>query len=104
MIGTEALLFAAGIYAILKILGVVMLLVFIADTINRRISLIWTDIGHAVMIFISIYTRVEPPTPGKPILPLATWQSFVSTLGAESTSLIGHGLSCLRFLLRICVH
>lgn len=68
MTGTTASLFATGIYGILKVLGVAVFLVFVADSVGRRRSLIWTGAAQAVMMFIiGIYARVEPPVPGTPI-------------------------------------
>uniref|UniRef100_A0A8H7NES5 Major facilitator superfamily (MFS) profile domain-containing protein n=1 Tax=Bionectria ochroleuca TaxID=29856 RepID=A0A8H7NES5_BIOOC len=70
MTGTEASLFATGIYGILKVTGVAIFLVFVADTLGRRTSLIWTGSLQAIFMFIiGIYTRVEPPIAGKAISP-----------------------------------
>lgn len=70
MTGTEVSLFATGIYGILKVTGVAIFLIFIADTLGRRSSLIWTGLAQAVTMFIiGTYGRVEPPVPGRPISP-----------------------------------
>lgn len=70
MSGTESSLFATGIYGLLKVSGVVVFMAFIADSVGRRSSLIWTGMAQAVTMFIiGIYGRVEPPIPGNPITP-----------------------------------
>lgn len=70
MSGTEASLFATGVFGILKVLGVVFFLVFMADSLGRRLSLLWTSCAQAACMFIiGVYGRVEPPVPGNPISP-----------------------------------
>ncbi|KAF7551864.1 hypothetical protein G7Z17_g4713 [Cylindrodendrum hubeiense] len=68
MTGTETSLFATGIYGIVKVSGCAIFLVFAADSLGRRRSLLWTSLAQAtVMFIIGIYGRTEPPVEGKPI-------------------------------------
>ncbi|KAM0324131.1 hypothetical protein ACHAQA_008323 [Verticillium albo-atrum] len=68
MTGTEPSLFATGVYGVVKVVACATFLVFVADSLGRRRSLIWTGIGQGVAMFIvGIYGRVEPPEEGKPI-------------------------------------
>ncbi|KAF4120781.1 to MFS quinate transporter [Geosmithia morbida] len=66
MTGTETGLFATGVYGIVKTAACGIFLVFIADSLGRRMSLLWTSIAQGfVMYLIGIYGRVEPPVEGK---------------------------------------
>jgi hypothetical protein len=66
--GSENELFATGIYGIVKLVGVTIFLVFVADSLGRRRSLIWTGIAQAcAMLYIGIYVRVAQPQPGEDV-------------------------------------
>ncbi|TXC00775.1 hypothetical protein FocTR4_00007968 [Fusarium oxysporum f. sp. cubense] len=90
MTGTEAFLFATGIYGILKVTGVAIFLIFMADSLGRRASLLWTSAAMAFTMFIvGIYGRIEPPIAGKPISPFGyvaivciyLWAAFYHSVG-----------------------
>lgn len=60
--GDSSKLFATGIYGVVKFVACFIFLVFVADTLGRRRSLIWTAVGQGVVLFIvGIYGRVSPP-------------------------------------------
>ncbi|KAM5368326.1 hypothetical protein ACJZ2D_009594 [Fusarium nematophilum] len=66
MTGTQTSLFATGVYGVVKVIGCAIFLVFAADSLGRRKSLLWTSAAQAVVMFIiGIYGRVEPPVPGQ---------------------------------------
>lgn len=66
MTGTEQGLFATGVYGIVKFAGCTIFLLFVADSLGRRMSLLWTSIAQGlVMYLIGIYGRVEPPVEGQ---------------------------------------
>ncbi|KAF4462005.1 quinate transport [Fusarium albosuccineum] len=68
MTGTSVSLFATGVYGIVKVAGCATFLVFAADSLGRRRSLLWTSVAQAVTMFIiGIYGRVEPPVKGQDI-------------------------------------
>ncbi|KAM5347162.1 hypothetical protein ACJ41O_010167 [Fusarium nematophilum] len=68
MTGTQTSLFATGVYGVVKVIGCAIFLVFAADSLGRRKSLLWTSAAQAVVMFIiGIYGRVEPPVPGQSI-------------------------------------
>lgn len=70
MDGTKSSLFATGVYGIVKVTGCAIFLVFAADSLGRRRSLLWTSAAQGIaMYIIGIYGRVEPPTQGDPISP-----------------------------------
>lgn len=68
MTGTDTNLFATGIYGVVKVVGCAIFLVFVADSLGRRWSLLWTSAAQGlVMYLIGIYGRVEPPKPGQDV-------------------------------------
>lgn len=68
MTGTQTSLFATGVYGVVKVVSCAIFLVFAADSLGRRKSLIWTSAAQAIVMFIiGIYGRVEPPVAGKPV-------------------------------------
>ena len=68
MTGTDNGLFATGVYGIVKFVGCACFLIFVADSLGRRRSLLWTSIAQGlVMYLVGIYGRVEPPVEGEPV-------------------------------------
>ncbi|PHH61728.1 hypothetical protein CDD81_8020 [Ophiocordyceps australis] len=66
--GTNASLFATGVYGIVKTVACAVFLVFVADSLGRRWSLLWTSAAQAIVLFIiGIYGRVQPPVQGQPV-------------------------------------
>lgn len=63
-------LFATGIYGVTKVVACAVFLLFAADSLGRRKSLLWTAIGQGiVMYYIGLYVRFDPPVPGQPVQP-----------------------------------
>ncbi|KAI9375396.1 general substrate transporter [Aspergillus egyptiacus] len=63
-------LFATGIYGIVKVVGCACFLIFVADSLGRRRSLLWTSIAQGLaMLYIGLYVRIEPPREGVPVIP-----------------------------------
>lgn len=63
--GANNELFATGIYGLVKLISVFIFIVFVADSLGRRWSLIWTGIGQALtMLYIGIFILVVRPTIG----------------------------------------
>ncbi|KAK0741501.1 putative sugar transporter protein [Schizothecium vesticola] len=68
MKGTSVQLFATGVYGIVKVVGCFIFLVFVADSLGRRWSLLWTSAAQAIAMYIvGIYGKVQPPQGGVPI-------------------------------------
>jgi MFS family permease len=68
MTGTSPQLFATGVYGVVKTAGCAIFLIFAADSLGRRRSLIWTSIAmFIVMYIIGIYGRIQPPVEGAPV-------------------------------------
>ncbi|KAF4534912.1 Quinate permease [Lasiodiplodia theobromae] len=66
----ETGLFATGIYGIVKMVTCACFLLFVADSLGRRRSLLWTSIAQgACMYYIGIYVRVAPPKEGAAVPP-----------------------------------
>ncbi|KAF6812136.1 MFS quinate transporter [Colletotrichum plurivorum] len=60
--GTENELFATGIYGLVKLIAVLVFLIFVADSLGRRKSLMWTGIGQgSTMLYIGIFIAVAKP-------------------------------------------
>lgn len=61
-------LLATGVYGIVKVTGCLCFLLFAADSLGRRGSLLWTSAAQAIVMFIvGIYGRVQPPIEGNPV-------------------------------------
>jgi hypothetical protein len=68
--GSSVSLFATGIYGVVKLVAVIVFLVFIADSLGRRRSLLWTSVAQGLcMLYIGLYVRISPPSPGQAIPP-----------------------------------
>lgn len=61
-------LFATGIYGVVKVVSCALFLVFVADSLGRRRSLLVTaGIQGVVLFIVGIYGRVQPPVKGEPV-------------------------------------
>ncbi|PTU19273.1 hypothetical protein P175DRAFT_0440706 [Aspergillus ochraceoroseus IBT 24754] len=68
--GNATGLFATGVYGIVKVIGCAVFLVFVADSLGRRRSLLWTSIAQGLtMLYIGLYVRIAPPAKGEPVIP-----------------------------------
>ena len=68
--GTATGLFATGVYGIVKVCACASYLLFAADSLGRRRSLLWTSIAQgSVMLYIGLYIRFDPPLGAKSIPP-----------------------------------
>ncbi|CAK4034629.1 MFS quinate transporter [Lecanosticta acicola] len=66
--GNSNSLFATGIYGIVKMVSCGLFLIFLADTLGRRWSLIWTGTAMAVaMLYLGFYVRFDPPVANEPV-------------------------------------
>lgn len=60
--GTEAGLFATGVYGVVKMTMCACFLLFAADSLGRRKSLLWTSIAMGcAMLYVGLYVRISPP-------------------------------------------
>ncbi|PLB36362.1 sugar porter family MFS transporter [Aspergillus candidus] len=63
-------LFATGVYGIVKVVACAVFLVFVADSLGRRRSLLWTSAAQGLsMLYIGLYIRIAPPVEGEPVIP-----------------------------------
>lgn len=68
--GNATNLFATGIYGIVKMVSCAAFLIFVADSLGRRRSLLWTSVAQALaMLYIGLYVRIAPPKEGVPVIP-----------------------------------
>jgi hypothetical protein len=50
--------------------GCLCFLIFAADSLGRRRSLLWTSIAQGLsMYYIGLYMRIDPPVKGQPVPP-----------------------------------
>ena len=70
VVGNANSLFATGVYGIVKMVSCFLFLVFLADSLGRKKSLLWTAIGMGIaMFYIGFYVRFDPPALGAPVPP-----------------------------------
>ncbi|GAB7353706.1 hypothetical protein MBLNU459_g4109t1 [Dothideomycetes sp. NU459] len=75
---TASGLFATGVYGIVKMTTCASFLLFLADSLGRRRSLLWTSIGMGcAMFYVGLYVRILPPVAGTKIPP-AGYMALVS--------------------------
>ncbi|KAI9734018.1 MAG: hypothetical protein M1834_002675 [Cirrosporium novae-zelandiae] len=68
--GNATGLFATGIYGIVKMVTCASFLLFAADSLGRRKSLLWTSIAQGTaMFYVGLYVRIAPPVEGAPVIP-----------------------------------
>ena len=68
--GTSTNLFATGIYGVVKMVTCACFLLFAADSLGRRKSLLWTSIAQGcAMFYIGLYVRIDPPVAGASVPP-----------------------------------
>lgn len=62
--------FATGIYGIVKMTTCAAFLLFAADSLGRRCSLLWTSIAQdTAMFYIGLYVRIDSPATGHAVPP-----------------------------------
>ncbi|KAF2738463.1 quinate permease [Polyplosphaeria fusca] len=68
--GNTSKLFATGIYGVVKMTTCAAFLLFAADSLGRRRSLLWTSIAQgSAMLYIGLYVRIAPPKDGDTVPP-----------------------------------
>ena len=66
--GTSVGLFATGIYGVIKMVMCGLFLIFAADSLGRRKSLLWTSIAMGLsMMYVGLFVRIDPPQEGVPV-------------------------------------
>ncbi|PNS14245.1 hypothetical protein CAC42_6758 [Sphaceloma murrayae] len=67
---SESGLFATGIYGVVKMIACASFLLFAADSLGRRRSLLWTSIAQGcAMFYVGIFVRIQPPVANQPVPP-----------------------------------
>ena len=66
--GESNSLLATGVYGIVKMVSCGIFIPFLADTLGRRWSLVWTAFAMWIfMFYLGFYVRFEDPATGAPI-------------------------------------
>lgn len=94
VVGNATNLFATGVYGIVKTVACGVFLVFVADSLGRRRSLLWTSVAQALaMLYIGLYVRIAPPEEGKPV-PAAGYVALVCIFLFAAAFQFGWGPVC----------
>ncbi|KAK4041851.1 general substrate transporter [Parachaetomium inaequale] len=92
--GTSTSLFSTGIYGIVKVTSCIIFLLFMADSLGRRRSLLWTSIAQGLaMFYIGLYVRIAPPKEGADVPP-AGYFALVSIFLFAAFFQFGWGPAC----------
>lgn len=68
---------STGIYGVVKMTTCAAFLLFAADSLGRRKSLLWTSIAQGTaMYYVGLYVRIKPPVEGSPV-PAAGYVALV---------------------------
>lgn len=66
--GNANSLFATGVYGIVKVVSCAIFITFLADTLGRRWSFVWTGLFMwFCMFYLGFYVRFDPPKAGAAI-------------------------------------
>ncbi|KAH6695770.1 quinate permease [Plectosphaerella plurivora] len=94
MAGTGPALFGTGLYGVIKVLACIAFLLFAADSLGRRRSLLWTSIAQGLaMLYVGLYVRISPPVKDAP-LPPQGYMAIVSIFLFAAFFQFGWGPAC----------
>ncbi|KFY10736.1 hypothetical protein V492_04876 [Pseudogymnoascus sp. VKM F-4246] len=99
--GNQNGLLATGVYGIVKVLGVVFFLLFMADSLGRRRSLLYTSVTMVIwMFYIGFYVRFDPPKEGQ-VIPPAGYAALTFIFFFAVSFEIGWGPVCWIYVAEI---
>ncbi|KAI0405838.1 MFS sugar transporter-like protein [Xylaria palmicola] len=94
IMGTSNSLLGTGVYGIVKVVACSIFLLFMADSLGRRRSLLVSGIGQSFcMFYIGIYLRVAPPKDGDPV-PVAGYFALAFIFVFAAFFQFGWGPAC----------
>ncbi|KAF2967974.1 hypothetical protein GQX73_g5615 [Xylaria multiplex] len=92
--GTSNSLLGTGVYGIVKVVSCAIFLLFMADSLGRRRSLLVSAIGQSFcMFYIGIYVRVAPPQDNQPV-PVAGYFALAFIFVFAAFFQFGWGPAC----------
>ncbi|KAI2620487.1 general substrate transporter [Hypoxylon sp. NC1633] len=92
--GTSNSLLSTGVYGIVKVVACAIFLLFMADSLGRRRSLLVSSVGQAFcMFYIGLYVRISPPVDGQPV-PGAGYFALVCIFVFAAFFQFGWGPAC----------
>ncbi|OTB01330.1 hypothetical protein M426DRAFT_221540 [Hypoxylon sp. CI-4A] len=92
--GTSNSLLSTGVYGIVKVVACAIFLLFMADSLGRRRSLLVSSVGQAFcMFYIGLYVRISPPADGQPV-PGAGYFALVCIFVFAAFFQFGWGPAC----------
>ncbi|KAI3324667.1 MFS sugar transporter-like protein [Xylariaceae sp. AK1471] len=94
IMGTSNSLLGTGVYGIVKVVSCSIFLLFMADSLGRRRSLLVSAMGQSFcMFYIGIYVRVAPPKMGDPV-PVAGYFALAFIFVFAAFFQFGWGPAC----------
>lgn len=92
--GTSNSLLSTGVYGIVKVVACALFLLFMADSLGRRRSLLTSSVGQAFcMFYIGLYVRISPPVENAPV-PGAGYFALVCVFIFAAFFQFGWGPAC----------
>ncbi|ERT01439.1 MFS quinate transporter [Sporothrix schenckii 1099-18] len=92
--GTTQSLLATGVYGIVKMVSCAIFITFLADTLGRRWSFVWTGFFMSFcMFYLGFYVRFDPPVKNAPI-PAAGYVALVMVYLFAAAFQFGWGPVC----------
>ncbi|CAK7239143.1 MAG: hypothetical protein STHCBS139747_000570 [Sporothrix thermara] len=92
--GTTQSLLATGVYGIVKMVSCGLFITFLADTLGRRWSFVWTGFFMSfAMLYLGFYVRFNPPVKGADI-PAAGYVALVMVYLFAAAFQFGWGPVC----------
>jgi sugar porter (SP) family MFS transporter len=92
--GTSTSLFSTGVYGIVKVIACICFLLFMADSLGRRRSLLVSSVGQTIcMFYIGLYVRISPPVKGAEVPP-AGYVALVAIFVFAAFFQFGWGPAC----------
>lgn len=99
--GNAQSLFATGVYGIVKMVSCAIFITFLADTLGRKWSFIWTGTFMAiVMFYLGFYVRFDAPVAGAPVS-AAGYVALVAIYLFAATFQFGWGPLCWIYVAEI---
>ncbi|KAI1177298.1 MFS sugar transporter-like protein [Nemania sp. FL0916] len=94
IMGTTNSLLGTGVYGIVKVVSCSIFLLFMADSLGRRRSLLVSAMGQSFcMFYVGIYLRVAPPKDGAPV-PVAGYFALAFIFVFAAFFQFGWGPAC----------
>lgn len=100
--GTSNSLFSTGVYGIVKVVSCSIFLLFMADSLGRRRSLLTSSVGQAIcMFYIGLFVRISPPAADAATIPPQGYVALVCVFLFAAFFQFGWGPACWIYVAEI---